>query len=91
MIKTLEASVVFGLQTNIPYLIEILDHPEFRSGEMTTQFISKYFADPLKPIELSEDEKAFAKKALQLSSSMNSSSAGEQTVNSPWTSYWRGI
>jgi len=91
MIKTLQSTVVFGLQTNIPYLIEILNHSEFRSGEMTTQFISKYFADALKPIELTEEEKTFAKKALQLSAAANSSSGGGEVVNSPWTSYWRGI
>src|SRR5690606_11220207 len=49
MIKTLKDIVVFGLHTNIPYLIEILDHPEFRSGEMTTQFIAKNFSESLSP------------------------------------------
>ncbi len=91
MIKTLQSTVVFGVQTNIPYLIEILNHPEFRSGEMTTQFISKYFADALKPIELSEDEKAFAKLASQMSASSSAADPQAQNVNSPWNSYWRGI
>ena len=90
MIKTLESTIIFGLQTNIPYLIQILDHPEFRSGEMTTQFISKYFSDPLKPLEFTEEEKEFSKKAIALSGSANA--MGEATIiNSPWSSYWRGI
>lgn len=91
MIKTLQSTIIFGLQTNIPYLIEILNHPEFRSGEMTTQFISKYFSDAIKPLELTEEEKEFSKKAFQLSSVTKVSSESEQVVNSPWTSYWRGI
>lgn len=91
MIKTLQSTIVFGLQTNIPYLIEILNHSEFRSGEMTTQFISKYFADPLKPIELTAEEKEFAKRAMQLSSSSAAPGAQTQSVNSPWNSYWRGV
>lgn len=91
MIKTLQSTIVFGLQTNIPYLIEILKHPEFRSGEMTTQFISKYFADPLKPIELTAEEKEFAKRAIQMSSLSQNVGSLSQAVSSPWSSYWRGI
>jgi acetyl-CoA carboxylase biotin carboxylase subunit len=91
MIKTLEATIIFGLQTNIPYLIEILNHSEFRSGEMTTQFISKYFSEPLKPLELTDIEKEFARRAYQLSSTTKNSSATEPLISSPWTSYWRGI
>lgn len=91
MISTLKSTVVFGLHTNIPYLIEILNHREFRSGEMTTQFISKYFADPIPPIELTEEEKEFAKRALQMSSVSGTSSGQQESVNSPWASYWRGV
>lgn len=89
MISTLKSTVIFGLQTNIPYLIEILNHPEFRSGEMTTQFISKYFSDSLSPLELTEDEKEFAKQATQKISSQKSQEL--ESINSPWNAYWRGI
>ena len=43
MKATLKDTIIFGLKTNIPYLLEILDHEEFISGEMTTQFIQKHF------------------------------------------------
>ena len=33
--------VLFGLTTNIPYLREIIDHPEYRRGNITTHFIEK--------------------------------------------------
>lgn len=48
MRKTLQDTVIFGVKTNIPYLLAILEHSEFVSGEMTTQFINKYFPQGLK-------------------------------------------
>jgi 3-methylcrotonyl-CoA carboxylase alpha subunit len=86
-IQTLQDTVIFGLQTNIPYLIEILKHPEFRSGKMTTQFIAKYFKDPLPALEITEPEKKFARLAAASSSGVTNEGATEE--NSPWKSHWR--
>ena len=36
MIHVLKEAVVFGVHTNIPYLIEILSHEEFVNATMTT-------------------------------------------------------
>ncbi|WP_413558897.1 acetyl/propionyl/methylcrotonyl-CoA carboxylase subunit alpha [Bdellovibrio sp. HCB209] len=90
MIRVLKDSVVFGVHTNIPYLIEILSHKEFVMGTMTTRFIETYFADPIKEPELTETEKKLAAAALaqargtqQVGATANSSS--------PWMTYWRGI
>ncbi|MEQ1665744.1 MAG: acetyl-CoA carboxylase biotin carboxylase subunit, partial [Bdellovibrionales bacterium] len=47
MIATLSECVIFGVQTNIPFLTEILKHPEFVDGKMTTGFIEKYFSTGL--------------------------------------------
>ena len=49
MIETLKETIVFGVHTNIPFLMEILKHPEFVEGQMTTQFIEKYFPRGLTP------------------------------------------
>lgn len=48
MMQTLKEVVIFGVRTNIPYLLEILRHSEFVDGKMTTQFIDKYFPQSLK-------------------------------------------
>ncbi len=56
MIKTLQETVIFGLKTNIPFLIEILQHPEFISGEMTTQFLGQHFSSHLEKKENSKRE-----------------------------------
>lgn len=90
MIRTLKDSIVFGVHTNIPYLIEILDHQEFRSGKMTTKFIETYFADGLKPKFTDEQVRAWAQainKGLKTSGDVSQ----KDEIISPWTSHWRGI
>ncbi len=93
MIRVLKDTVIFGVHTNIPYLIEILSHPEFISGTMTTRFIEKNFSNPLSAPDLSALEKAAGLAALakiggSASVSVNSSAATEK---SPWQAAWRGI
>lgn len=90
MIRVLKDSVVFGVHTNIPYLIEILSHKEFVMGTMTTRFIETYFADALKEPELSETDKKVAEGVLAQLRGVTTA-GGEAAVVSPWGSFWRGI
>lgn len=57
MERVLKDSVIFGVHTNIPYLLEILAHPDFVSGQMTTQFISQHYPNGLDPVSFNEDTK----------------------------------
>lgn len=41
MVRALEEMVVLGVATNIPYLLAILQHPEFVAGRTTTGFIEE--------------------------------------------------
>ncbi|MFM6927461.1 MAG: acetyl/propionyl/methylcrotonyl-CoA carboxylase subunit alpha [Bdellovibrio sp.] len=93
MIRVLKDSVVFGVHTNIPYLIEILSHKEFVMGTMTTRFIETYFADALKEPELTDVEKKIAAEALLHARGVASAHSGGTVaaINSPWASFWRGI
>jgi acetyl/propionyl-CoA carboxylase alpha subunit len=43
MIWALSHYVVLGVTTNISFLRKVLDHPEFRKGNITTHFIEDYF------------------------------------------------
>lgn len=36
---------VLGVQTNIAYLLDVLDHPEFKEGRIDTGFLGRAFAD----------------------------------------------
>ena len=95
MIRVLKDSVVFGVHTNIPYLIEILSHKEFVMGTMTTRFIETYFSEPIKEVEISELDKKVAEGALlQLRGAATAAEGGgasATSASSPWSSYWRGI
>ncbi|QDK39849.1 acetyl/propionyl/methylcrotonyl-CoA carboxylase subunit alpha [Bdellovibrio sp. NC01] len=94
MIRVLKDSVVFGVHTNIPYLIEILSHKEFVMGTMTTRFIETYFAEALKEPELTEVEKKIAAGALAQVrgvATAEGSAAMTAGVSSPWSSFWRGV
>lgn len=45
MIWALSHYVVLGVTTNISFLKKVLDHLEFRKGNITTHFINDYFKD----------------------------------------------
>lgn len=97
MLRTLKDSTVFGVYTNIPYLIEILNHDEFRSGKMTTRFIETHFADGLVS-KINEDQvKSWAllvSKGLRLQQANSlaaSSKVSPGMAGSPWCTHWRGI
>ncbi|KYK24956.1 pyruvate carboxylase subunit A [Thermoplasmatales archaeon SM1-50] len=45
MIWALSHYVVLGVTTNIPFLKKVLEHPEFKAGNITTHFINDYFKD----------------------------------------------
>ena len=42
MQRALSDYVVEGIKTTIPFHIAMLEHPEFRAGNITTQFVGKW-------------------------------------------------
>ena len=93
MVRVLEDSVIFGVKTNIPLLKEIIQHPEFVSGKMTTRFMETYFPGPLKLKTLGEREN----KLLKLAEGkiprafLGAATSSAPTGASPFHSHWRGI
>jgi 3-methylcrotonyl-CoA carboxylase alpha subunit len=47
MLRTLEATVVEGVETNLAFLKRTVAHPAFRAGEVRTGFVDRYKADLL--------------------------------------------
>ncbi|MFZ0544166.1 MAG: acetyl-CoA carboxylase biotin carboxylase subunit [Candidatus Promineifilaceae bacterium] len=45
MIRALQDTVVLGVTTNIPYLLDILRHPDFTAGKISTTFLDKAMPD----------------------------------------------
>jgi acetyl/propionyl-CoA carboxylase alpha subunit len=50
LVCALRAFPILGLQTNIPFLLRILDHPRFRSGEIDTSFLDSEGASLAAPV-----------------------------------------
>ena len=92
MIRTLKDSVVFGVHTNIPYLIEILNHDDFQKGTMTTRFIETQFPEGLKAKPEPKEWPSLAYKEFLTKSRVVAGSASHpSTVVSPWGSGWRSV
>lgn len=88
-IRVLKDTIIFGVHTNIPYLIEILSHPEFVNGTMTTAFIDKYFSESLKQPQLTEEEQQLiAKLERQLGESTTTTAEAGVTLDDPFTYNW---
>ncbi len=89
MIRVLKDSTIFGVHTNIPYLIAILSHDEFIKGTMTTRFIEHYFADGLKS---NHDEINRKKLSQEIYKNLVQKFVPQQTeAQSPWLTFWRGV
>lgn len=96
MIYVLRSSVLFGVKTNIPFLIQILSHPEFALGVMTTRFIETYFANALTTPESTPSELELKQKLLQHFKSAGAVTGGGQgesstQLRSPWNNNWRSF
>ncbi|MEZ4871864.1 MAG: biotin carboxylase N-terminal domain-containing protein [Bdellovibrionales bacterium] len=91
MKRTLRDTIVFGVKTNIPFLLEILSHYEFVDGTMTTQFINKYFSKGLEGVELDEQEEKWLKelsRKIKGSSSEFEHNFKSTAVPNPWVGNW---
>jgi acetyl/propionyl-CoA carboxylase alpha subunit len=49
MIRALESYVILGIQTTIPFLIDVLRSAQFAQGDTTTDFLDKHFENWLQP------------------------------------------
>lgn len=90
MIETLRETVVFGVKTNIPFLLDILHNTEFIDSAHSTAFIKTNFPNGSKPYVLSESDKKFldlAKKHAR-GATTGTEPAGDATP-SPWGDPWR--
>jgi len=88
MKRVLADSVIFGVHTNIPYLQEILSHPDFIDGTFTTRFIDKFFPNGLEKNNPSEKE-AFILEKLKVTVTKNDQTEATSKMQaSPWFHNW---
>lgn len=86
MLNTLDETVLFGVKSNIPFLKQILTHPEFVDGKFNTQFINIHFSEGANGGELSESEQSVAELAFQKVAETSESSP---EASSPFGTSWR--
>lgn len=86
MNRVLDETIVYGVQTNIPLLKQILAHPEFIDGRMTTRFFETYFSKPLPTPVLTDKEKKLADALYQR---FGEDRKDVKEGPSPWFHGWR--
>ncbi len=84
MIAALKQYIILGVQTPIPFLMDILNHPDFRKGNLSTHFIDQHF--PQWTLNLSSEEQAIA---IALAKAVNSKAsrvtkAPQSRLHNPW-------
>lgn len=65
MFRALSDYVILGIQTTVPFLKEVVNHPAFLKGRTTTHFINRHF-EKWKPAEKSVEGAKFALLAAAL-------------------------
>ena len=85
MLHALSHYVILGIRTPIPFLIDLLSHPEFRNGNLHTHFLEEHFSGwKARPSRL-DRALAIAIAAFLDSRPRNISTvSGKQRMPTPW-------
>jgi acetyl/propionyl-CoA carboxylase alpha subunit len=81
--------VILGPTTNLRFLRDVFNHPEFREGRTTTAFIEHHFANWQSPDKVVPDEALIAAALCEMLAAQTTRPAGEFTSEgdmfSPWS------
>jgi 3-methylcrotonyl-CoA carboxylase alpha subunit len=92
--NSLQELIVLGVSTNIPYLLAIVRHPEFRVGRLSTRFLEEHFSQ-WKPERHVPNEAllALAAETVTRQSSRSDASLSDADLNNPWDvgGSWRNV
>jgi acetyl-CoA carboxylase biotin carboxylase subunit len=77
---------VLGIRTNIPFLIRLLDHPEFREGRLDTGFIDRHIDALIGPRKVPSEAIAAAAVA-----SAPRAAPFQQTAGAPGVEPWSAL
>jgi 3-methylcrotonyl-CoA carboxylase alpha subunit len=79
--------VIMGVTTNINFLRDILQRPEFVAGELSTHFVDDHMAEWAHPEIPLPDEALIAAAISQISQKVSTSSGGQPDGDaySPWS------
>lgn len=84
MVKTLEQTIIFGVKTNIPLLIDILKSSDFISGNIDTSFFERNYQEGL------QEKNKNARESLREIIDKIGLQKSENLHKNPWLErYWR--
>jgi acetyl-CoA carboxylase biotin carboxylase subunit len=77
--------IIMGVKTQIPFMLDILDHPQFKKGQLHTHFIAEHFAQwvPSKQ-EDNRNIALLAAAVLKLQKTAQPEKRESRTSLSPW-------
>jgi len=85
MVSALKEYVILGIKTTIPFLISVMEHPEFIKGNTFTSFVEKYFKN------WKEEKEDFEREAIVSSGiiffnnlSVKKPAEGRKYIYNPW-------
>lgn len=87
MVRALQDTVVLGVRTNIPYLLDILNQPDFVRGDITTSFLDEHMSPWQEAIDISNST-WLAIGAWEMFQERDPAGAA-QTTGGPDTDPWR--
>jgi 3-methylcrotonyl-CoA carboxylase alpha subunit len=89
MIETLRETVIFGVKTNIPFLLDILHNSEFIDSAHSTAFIKKHFPNGANPYTMNGADKKYLELAKKQARGTTHMSDEAASAKSPWGEPWR--
>lgn len=96
MVRALQDTVIFGVTTNIPYLLDILVHEDFIAGDISTKFIESKMEPWSAPTDMSNSTwlAAAAYEVLggEQEARLTASTTADESPD-PWRSgeHWRNV
>ncbi len=91
--RALGEYTIMGVETNVAFFREILDDPEFRAGNISTEFVADYFgrrtprAEPAEQLEMAVALAAVAHAQHRL---LKPAAQNQESVDSRWVTQGRG-
>jgi acetyl/propionyl-CoA carboxylase alpha subunit len=90
MLRALSEYRISGVANNIEFHKEILVHPEYVAGNLSTHFINEYYKPAAEPISEIEEAAAVAAALIEHEARNKLTlSPLKKNITSPWKMSWR--
>jgi acetyl/propionyl-CoA carboxylase alpha subunit len=84
MLSALSETVILGIQTTVPFLQDVIAHPEFAAGNTRTDFLDRFLLPWKETVDDGTLEVILTAAAIDAARRPSTAPAGPQTGPSPW-------